>query len=244
MTALGSLTTFNQSPNDTTEKTEFLKLSDTNNDYEMSVWLYGDTAFSTWAAGVDDSTKSPTENEKEFATDYSDYVLRIFCNVTKVATFDYNSNRAESGCCLRDESQKGGGYCVKLAANQSSVTTVFLTEAMFETVLATPYDLTSITTPQNAHEGITTFFVVSKGVTSNLWDSWYAYKAQPWPAASWSEMYRFEKGDKATGLIYNSPADGSAKWLDETKTLVGAYDAIRNASMFTAVFGLLAMSLF
>ena len=57
-------------------------------------------------------------------------------------------------------------------------------------------------------------------------------------------MYRFEKGDKATGLIYNSPADGSAKWLDETKTLVGAYDAIRNASMFTAVFGLLAMSLF
>ena len=90
---------------------------------------------------------------------------------------------------------------------------------MFETVLATPYDLTSIAVPQNAHIGITTFYAVKDASDSAKWDSWVAYKAQPWPAASWTEMYRFEKGDKATGLIYNAPAVGSAKWIDETEVL-------------------------
>ena len=54
-------------------------------------------------------------------------------------------------------------------------------------------------------------------------------------------MYRFEKDDKATGLIYNAPASGSSKWIDETKTLLGAFDALRNASMLAAVFGIMAL---
>ena len=95
--------------------------SDANNDYEMSTWLYSDSAFSTWAAGVDDASKSATENEKEFVDQYSNYTLKILCNITKITasgvTYDYNANRAESGCCIRDKSQKGGGYCVKLASN-------------------------------------------------------------------------------------------------------------------------------
>ena len=115
----------------------------------MSVWLFADTAFSTWKAKVEDTSKySPTENEKEFAANYSDYTLAIFCNITKVAGSDYNANRAESGCCLRDKSQKGGGYCMKLGVPATSVVTVYLTDPNFETVLATPYDLTSIPVPQ------------------------------------------------------------------------------------------------
>ena len=55
----------------------------------MSVWLFADTAFSTWKAKVEDTTNnSPTENEKEFAANYSDYTLAIFCNITKVNNAD------------------------------------------------------------------------------------------------------------------------------------------------------------
>ena len=57
-------------------------------------------------------------------------------------------------------------------------------------------------------------------------DSWHGFKAQPWPAASWTEMYRFEKDDKATGLIYNAPVSGAKRWLDETKTLKLAYSSL------------------
>lgn len=113
------------------------------------MWLFADTAFSTWKAKVEDTTNnSPTENEKEFAANYSDYTLAIFCNITKVNKLDMNDNRAESGCCLRDKSQKGGGYCMKLGVPATSVVTVYLTDPNFETVLATPYDLTSIPVPQ------------------------------------------------------------------------------------------------
>ena len=36
---------------------------------------------------------------------------------------------------------------------------MFLTDANFETVLATPYDLTSIAEPQKKQTGITVFYV-------------------------------------------------------------------------------------
>lgn len=42
---------------------------------------------------------------------------------------------------------------------------------------------------------------------------------QPWPAAAFTESYRFEKGDKATGYIYNYAAIEAKRWLDETKVL-------------------------
>jgi len=111
---------------------------------------------------------------------------------------------------------------------------------MFETVLATPYDLTSIAVPQNAQEGITTFYAKEDASTIVKWNKWVAYKAQPWPAASWTEMYRFEKGDKATGLIYNAPAVGSAKWIDETKVLKQAFNALHGAGLLSLVLGISA----
>ena len=118
MSGIGDLNTFNTAPA-ASFKTEFLKSTDgdSNNTYEMSVWLYADTAFSTWKAKVDDAANTPTEDEKVFAYDYSDYTIAIKCDVTKVAGNDNAANRAESGCCLRDESQKGGGYCIKIKAD-------------------------------------------------------------------------------------------------------------------------------
>jgi len=61
-------------------------------------------------------------------------------------------------------------------------------------------------------------------------NSWIGYKAQPWPAASWAEKYRFEKGDKAIGYIYNKPATNNAKWIDEIKTLASAFNALAGGS--------------
>ena len=160
MSGIGALNKFSTTLN-ADFKTEFLKSKTddvANNNYELSVWLYADPAFSNWKAEVNDSTKSPTENEKEFAEQYSDYTLAIYCNITKVDGKGEEANRAESGCCLRDKSQKGGGYCMKLGVPATTVVTVFLSDPNFETVLATPYDLTSIAVPQKSQEGITIFY--------------------------------------------------------------------------------------
>lgn len=87
------------------------------NDYGLVTYLYADTAFSTWAAKAADATNSPTENEKAFVDQYSDYTLKIDCNLKMVAKFDSTTNRASSSCCLRDKSAgKGGGYCMKLGS--------------------------------------------------------------------------------------------------------------------------------
>lgn len=117
MSGIGPLTGFTVSPLNADFKTEIMKKSDTNNDYEMNVWLFADDAFDKWVVDVKKDGASPTENEKEFADQYSSYTLGIQCKITKVATFDSSANRAESGCCLRDETQKGGGYCMKLSSN-------------------------------------------------------------------------------------------------------------------------------
>ena len=43
------------------------------------------------------------------------------CDITKVDGIDFTVGRADSGCCLMDESQNGGGYCMTLASDQLSV---------------------------------------------------------------------------------------------------------------------------
>ena len=71
------------------------------------------------------------------------------------------------------------------------------------------------------------------GAANAFWDG---YKAQPWPAAAWSEMYRFEKEDKAVGLIYDPAATGSARWIDEEFILASA---VSLASTTASAIGLL-----
>ena len=55
-------------------------------------------------------------------------------------------------------------------------------------------------------------------------------------------MYRFEKDDKATGLIYNQPATGSAKWLDETKTLAFAYNSVAGSTILALLAGVTVLA--
>jgi len=150
---------------------------------------------------------------------------------------DNTGSRVGNGCCLRDESQDGGGYCTVLGSSDT-FTTYFLTETNFENVVGGE-DLSTQTSVTDVYYGITAFYIQridstdvendfssyassSNGGTED-WNTWVAIKFQPWPAAAWSEMYRFEKGDSATGYVYDlNGAANNDKWYDETMTLKDA----------------------
>lgn len=54
----------------------------------------------------------PTENEKYIIDNYSNYALKIECDITKIDETDQtDATRNWNGCCIQDKSQKGGGYC-------------------------------------------------------------------------------------------------------------------------------------
>ncbi len=222
-------------------KTEFIKKTDADNNYEFSTWLYADSAFTNWSASITSST-SATENEKEYVTAYSSYTLRMFCNITKITvdgvTYDVQKNRAGSGCCIRDFSAKGGGYCMFVNSQDDNVETKYLNDQNFEVSTSSPYEVQQ-TTIQNAYTGINTFKADSLVKNNGKVDSWYGYKAQPWPAAAYTEMYRFEKDVKAIGYIYNKPAIGNKKWIDEIMILKGAFDSLMGgASTLALVAGI------
>ena len=224
-------------------KTNFIQKSDADNDYELSTWLFADSAFTNWSESVN-SSSSATEEEKEYVTAYSAYTLRMYCNIKKITvdgiTYDLRKNRAGSGCCIRDFSAKGGGYCIFIDSQDADVETKYLNDPNFEVSTSSPYEVQQ-TTIQNAYTGINTFKIA---VTKNEGkpDSWYGLKAQPWPAAAYTEMYRFEKDVKAIGYIYNKPAIGNKKWIDEIKVLKSAFDGlIGGASTLALVAGISSM---
>ena len=115
-----------------------------------------------------------------------------------------------------------------LNGNQDGIDSYFLTDSNFETVLSSPYALDTMTQPTSQYEGITIFHIDTNDSDTTDWNYWVGYKVQPWPAAAWSEMYRFEAGDKATGLIYNNNGSNADHWIDETRTLVGAMLGMNN----------------
>ena len=115
-----------------------------------------------------------------------------------------------------------------LNASAAAIDTYFLTEANFVDVLASPYNLASIQAVSQQYEGITIFSIANN---LNVYSSWDGYKAQPWPAAAFSEMYRFEAGDKAMGYIYNKTGTDAAKWIDELVTLKGAMSGLSTATI-------------
>lgn len=43
-------------------------------------------------------------------------------------------------------------------------------------------------------------------------------------------MYRFEKGDKASGMIFNADGEDAGKWIDEEKTLASAFIGLETAA--------------
>ena len=76
--------------------------------------------------------------------------------------------------------------------------------------------------------------------SENRYESWDGYKVQPWPAASYSEMYRFQKDDYAMGYIYNSNGADAKKWIDELVKLKGAFSGLSTAGISTSILICLA----
>ena len=158
----------------------------------MSTWLYSDSGFDAWTSAVKSSSSS-TENEKEWVDSYSSYVLRIFCNITKIevnsVVYDKTNNRAGSGCCIRDKTAKGGGYCMFIDSQDKTIETKYLNDQNFEVSTASPYEIVQ-TTIQNSQEGITTFKIdtitYGESGTSSKPDKWYGSKVQPRAAASYT----------------------------------------------------------
>ena len=70
-----------------------------------------------------------------------------------------SGSKSGFGCCLQDLSQDGGGYCVVVNSSRDGIDSKYLTEANFQTVLADPYDLSSIEAPTDKYTGITIFYV-------------------------------------------------------------------------------------
>ena len=52
-------------------------------------------------------------------------------------------------------------------------------------------------------------------------------------------MYRFEKGDRAAGLIYNADGADSKKWIDEIKELNSATMGLEASSLAATAFSCL-----
>ena len=230
------LESFSTSPSDAF-KTSFGWDSDST--YGLEVWLYEDPTFDAWSAdraAEDEATR--TTKETGDMNDYSSYTIKMRCNISDVNGVVAGANY---GCCLRDKSQDGGGYCMTKASNGSSVNTYFLDEASdWAQVLASPYDLSSMAVPSSTYVGITTFYIVDESSSGTLY-TWSGYKAQPWPAASWDDMYRFEKGDLATGYIYDPGQTDSAKWqIETTRTLAGAVEKLSNLTLTASMLTFLA----
>lgn len=91
----------------------------------------------------------------------------------------------------------------------SGVNTYWLTDAMFAKVFKeTEYDeydtfggMTdeSIVAVADTWLGIESFYFPS---VSSPYQSWTGIKAQPWPAAAWTDKFRFEGTESARGYIY------------------------------------------
>ena len=218
--------------------------------YGLSVWLYSDDAFDNWITARN-AAASKQENEKVFIENQSSYTLKMDCNLSAIESNDLTSNKAGFGCCLQDLSQSGGGYCMTVNSSRDDVETYYLTEANFQTVLADPYDLSSIEAPTDKYTGITIFYVEDKTddveageiAAGRPFKTFEGYKVQPWPNSSWAEMYRFEKGDDAVGLIYNSDGTNAGKWIDEQRTLnsaMASFEALAATALTCVTYMMLA----
>lgn len=220
---------------------------------KLFVYIYEDSAFGNWITAIN-TRGDLTDLEKIIIDEYSSYTLRIFCDITVIGGLDNTNSKTSSGCCLRDmePTSQGGGYCMLKDSAQTGIDTFFLTEANFVAVTADPYDMTTLTVPDNLYEGINKFYVNSATTVTDEYDSattdnpqfWTGYKLQPWPAAAYSEKYRFEEGDKAMGYVYNYAATGKARWTDEEATLKGAMSGISYSTAAQATALLVAYLIF
>ena len=74
-----------------------------SDNFGMSVWLYSDAAFETWAASRETSDER-TEDEKTYIDQQSGYTIKIECNFEVYGTSIASASKANFACCLRDDS--------------------------------------------------------------------------------------------------------------------------------------------
>ena len=118
-----------------------------------------------------------TETEKDLRDAYSTYTLKMYCDITNIDGNDDSASRVNFGCCLRDLSQSGGGYCLRLNSSSDGFVTAFLTEANFETILASPYEMSDISDVTDEYDGITTFYIVTAESDTSTYNYWTGIKA-------------------------------------------------------------------
>lgn len=87
-------------------RTTFLEVDTTgdggDDNYLFQTWLYADPAFDNW---VNDFGSNPSETDKTLRDDYSNYALRIKCDITSIdGTDNTAATRVWNGCCIQDKS--------------------------------------------------------------------------------------------------------------------------------------------
>ena len=139
------------------------------------------------------NTQATSDSNAEYKDNYSAYAMYWYCNLNGTL----NATKEESGCCLRDlEDTEGGGYCIRKAGSGDAdpYETLQLVEADFVEALDNTNTLP--TTPESmtaTNKGFSTFKCDEDELTNNNILS--CAKLQYWPAASYSEGFRFEKGN-------------------------------------------------
>jgi len=139
-------------------------------------------------------------------------------------------------------------------ATPNDIDTYWLSDTQFDTVEAYTSSADkiadNITVPaaDDKYTGISIFYIK----TQTNYEVWEGYKAQPWPDAGWTEMYRFEKGDSAIGSIryYDDWSEDSTgaddhgwRWVYKTMTLESALIGLETvaATAFTFFATLMLM---
>ena len=104
-------------------------------------------------------------------------------------------------------------------------------------MLETPWSLTGTAVPNNGDFNLG-FTYFDTDVTDAANGKFKAYKLQEWPAASWADAFRFEKGKLAVGYVRDQgKSTRRASFKDETKVLA---NAISVASSLAGLSALLA----
>ena len=182
------------------------------NDFGLVVYLYADTAFDTWKDARENAA-DVTDDELQYINRYSSYQIAMECNLTSIGADNKTGDEKKgSGCCLKDDTQYGGGYCLIVNEAMDDVDTYYVENSQFTTILETPYSLDDLEVPDDLYTGITVFYISNSGTNMKTFTG---TKVQPWPAAGWDSMFRFESGDKATGLVYDWQIGLSSQGADE-----------------------------
>ena len=58
------------------------------------------------------------------------------CNITEMGTNASGGSKTNWGCCLKDQTNAGGGYCMIVNDSDNDIDTFWLSDTQFDTVEA------------------------------------------------------------------------------------------------------------